>query len=89
MRYLLAVGLIGIIWALLTIYSWIIIVRALISWVQPNPHNPIVQLLHKLTEPVLRPLRRVVPPSRLGGIDISPILAVILIKLIKYVLLHI
>ena len=46
----------------LDIYLWVIIIRALISWVNPDPYNPIVQLLHRMTEPVLRPLRKLVPP---------------------------
>ncbi len=42
------------------------------SWVNPNPYNPIVQIIYKLTEPVLAPVRRVLPPF--GGVDLSPIL---------------
>ncbi len=59
----------------LTIYSYILIARALISWI-PNldPYNPIVQLLYQLTEPVLEPIRRLIPP--IGGmLDISFIIA--------------
>jgi YggT family protein len=82
------VSLFGLIWALLTLYSWIIFFDALISWVQPNPHNPIVELLHRLTEPVLRPIRRVIPPSRLSGLDVSPVIAILLIWALKYVVRH-
>ncbi len=63
-----------------------IILRALISWVSPDPRNPIVQILHRLTEPVLEPLRKLVPPGALGGIDISPLLAIVLIQVVKYLL---
>ena len=58
----------------LTFYSWIVIARALISWVNPDPWNPIVQFLNRATEPVLAPIRR-----RLGlgmGIDLSPLIAI-------------
>ena len=61
----------------LTIYIWIIIVRALISWVNPDPFNPIVQILHRLTDPVLDPVRRRLPD--MGGIDISPIVVLLII----------
>ena len=62
---------------LLWIYMWIIVARALISWVNPDPWNPIVQFLQKATEPVLYPIRR-----RLGwrmGLDLSPIIALLII----------
>jgi YggT family protein len=63
-------------WAL-TLYMYVIIARALISWVNPDPWNPIVQFLDRATEPVLSPIRK-----RLGwrmGIDISPIIAILII----------
>lgn len=59
---------------LLSFYSWIIIARALISWVNPDPWNPIVQFLTRATEPILAPIRR-----RLGwgmGIDLSPLVVI-------------
>ena len=71
---------------LLTLYTIIIIVRALVSWVSPDPRNPIVLFLHKATEPVLRPLRALVPPRALGGIDLSPILAIVLISVLQALL---
>ncbi len=67
---------------ILTIYMWIIIVSALLSWVNPDPYNPIVRFLHSATDPVLRPLRR-----RLGfsmGIDLSPMIVILVIMFIKY-----
>jgi YggT family protein len=57
-------------------YLWIIIARALISWVNPDPWNPIVQFLHRATEPVLAPIRRRLPMS---GIDFSPMVAILVI----------
>ncbi|WP_413933708.1 YggT family protein [Nitrospira sp. BLG_1] len=58
----------------LSFYSWIIIARALISWVNPDPWNPIVQFLTRATEPILAPIRR-----RVGlgmGIDLSPLIVI-------------
>lgn len=66
------------------IYTFVIIGRAVISWVQPNPHSPIVQMLYRLTEPVLQPIRRTLSKfmGSMGniGIDFSPIVAIVLIN---------
>jgi YggT family protein len=61
---------------LLTIYMWIVIARAVISWVNPDPYNPIVRFLYSATEPVLYRLRRALPLYA-GGIDFSPIIVFI------------
>ncbi|WP_447973466.1 YggT family protein [Nitrospira sp. Kam-Ns4a] len=66
----------------LWLYMWVIIVRALISWVNPDPWNPIVRFLERATEPVLYPIRR-----RLGwrmGIDLSPMIAILIIIFLQY-----
>jgi len=60
----------------LTLYMWIIIARAVISWVNPDPYNAIVRFLYNVTEPVLHPIRRRLPIS-LGGLDFSPILVIL------------
>lgn len=60
----------------LLFFYWIILLRALISWVNPDPFNPFVQFLNRASEPVLRPIRRFMPPGR---IDFSPIIAFVLI----------
>lgn len=62
----------------LHLYMWIIIGRAVISWVNPDPYNPIVRFLNSVTEPVLYPIRRRLPTS-MGGIDFSPILVILAI----------
>lgn len=62
----------------LSLYMWIIIGRAVISWVNPDPYNPIVRFLTSATEPVLYPIRRKMP-IHLGGIDFSPVLVIIAI----------
>ncbi len=67
---------------ILIVYMWIIIIRAILSWVYPNPFHPLVRTLYYLTEPVLKPLRRIIPPYKLGGIDLSPIFAILLILFI-------
>jgi YggT family protein len=60
---------------LLSAYMWIIIIRALISWVSPDPYNPIVQFLRAATDPVLYQVRHWLPVS-FGGIDFSPLLVI-------------
>ena len=57
----------------LSIFMWIVIARAVLSWVSPDPYNPIVRFIHKVTEPVLYQIRRRIPVN-FGGIDFSPII---------------
>ena len=57
----------------LTIFMWIVIARAILSWVSPDPYNPIVRFINNVTEPVLYQVRRKIPLS-FGGIDFSPII---------------
>jgi len=64
---------------ILTVYLWVIILRAVLSWVYVPSLHQAARVLYRLTEPVLRPLRRLVPPSRLGGLDVSPIIAALLV----------
>ncbi len=66
----------------LTLYMWIIIGRAVISWVNPDPYNPIVRFLNSVTEPILYPLRRRLPIS-LGGMDFSPIIVILAIIFVQ------
>ena len=66
----------------LTIYMWIIIVRALISWVNPDPYNPIVRFLYRVTEPVLYYVRRWIPMGGIG-IDISPVIVILVIVFLQ------
>ena len=65
-------ALAGVTDIVLSIFYWLILIRALISWVNPDPYNVIVQFLYRTTEPVLQPIRRILPPM---GWDISPIIA--------------
>ncbi|NTU42089.1 MAG: YggT family protein [Nitrospirales bacterium] len=66
----------------LEIYMWIVIISALISWVNPDPYNPIVRFLHSVTEPVYRPIRRAIG-DRLGPIDISPLIVTLAIIFVQ------
>jgi len=59
----------------LVVYMWIIIARAVISWVNPDPYNPIVRFLHRVTEPVLRPVRDRLPIAM--GLDLSPMVVLL------------
>lgn len=72
---------------LLTFYMYIIIGRAIISWVSPNPNNPIVNFLYVATEPVLSYVRKIIPPIG-GSVDISPILVLVAIIFIKQILIQ-
>ena len=84
---MLAFRLVYFVGWLLDAYSWIIIAAALISWVQPNPRNPIVVFLARVTEPVLEPVRRLLPPWKTGGLDLSPLIVLIAIQFVQRVVL--
>ena len=71
---------------LLSLYTWVIIAAALISWVNPAPYNPIVQILRRVTEPVLRPIRNVLARYQ-AGLDFSPLVAILIIQFIQRVVL--
>jgi YggT family protein len=76
--------ILGLLWA----YTWVVIIRAVITWVSPDPHNPIVRILYQLTEPVLRPIRKLVPPYKLGGLDLSPLILILLIQLVRSTIVY-
>ena len=71
-----------VLWA----YMWIIIIRSLLSWVNPDPWNPIVRFLYQVTEPVLRPIRRRLPMS---GIDFSPVVVILAIYFLQRFLVRV
>ncbi len=66
----------------LTLFMYVIIARAILSWVSPDPYNPIVQMIYKITEPVLSPIRRLVPMWK-AGLDLSPMIAILIIFFLK------
>ncbi len=71
----------------LSIYMWIIIIRALLSWVNPDPYNPIVQFLYSITEPVMSRVRQLIPMSGMG-IDFSPIIVILVIIFLQEFLVN-
>ena len=70
---------------ILELYKWVIIVSALITWVNPDPSNPVVQILHRLTDPVYSKIRKYIPTT-LGGIDLSPIIIIFSIIFLQQLL---
>ncbi len=77
---LLAVA--NVIDAVLSMYMWVVIARAVLSWVSPDPFNPIVRFIHNLTEPVLYAIRRRLPVV-IGGMDLSPLLVLLAIYFLR------
>jgi YggT family protein len=74
--------------SLLTIYFWIVLIAVLLSWVNPDPRNPIVRFLYGVTEPVLHRIRHRLPFVFLGGFDFSPLLLMVGIQFAKIVLVQ-
>ena len=76
-------GIIGIIVSLINIYKWVIIVRVLISWINPDPYNSIVQFLRGVTDPALYGIRRILPSFLWStGLDFTPLLLIIFLEII-------
>ncbi len=72
----------------LSLYMYIVIARAVLSWVNPDPYNPIVRAIHNITEPLLGRVRRTIPMAA-GGVDFTPIVVILVIYLIqKHLLVH-
>ncbi len=69
-----------------TILTWAILIRILISWIRIDPYHPIVRILDQITEPVLAPARRIIPP--IGGLDFSPVIVIILLNILERILLQ-
>jgi YggT family protein len=78
----LIVAIANILDYILSLYKWILLIAVLLSWVNPDPYNPIVRFLHAITEPVLRPVRRLIGFT-FGPIDISPIIVFLIIMFIQ------
>jgi len=64
------------------LYIWIVIIAALITWVRPDPYNPIVQILYKLTEPVYALIRRYIP-TNFNGFDVAPLILILGLQFIQ------
>ena len=67
---------------LIDFFWWLILIRALLSWVNPDPYNTIVQFIERATEPILAPFRRILPAYKLG-IDLSPVIAALFLYFLK------
>jgi YggT family protein len=74
------VGIAGLIYLLLQLYSFVILARVLMSWVQIDPYSPLARTIFNLTEPVLQPIRNLLPPA--SGLDFSPMIAIILLQVL-------
>ncbi len=74
-----------ILWA----YMWIIIIKALLSWVNPDPYNPIVRFINDITEPVLEKVRIILPFGNTMAFDLSPIIVILIIYFIQYILSYV
>ena len=61
---------------------WLIVIRALLSWVNPDPYNQIVQFIERATEPILAPFRKLIPSYKIG-IDLSPLVAILFLYFLK------
>jgi len=70
-------SIVQLIHTVINLYIWIVIIAALLSFVRPDPRNPIVQILYRLTEPVYDVLRRKMPFLIMGGIDLSPLVIIL------------
>lgn len=68
--------------SVLSLYKWVIIISALLSWVQPDPYNPIVQMLYRLTEPAYALVRRYIP-TVFGGMDMSPLILIFALQFLE------
>jgi len=84
----LSFEIVRLIMLVLDLYTWVIIAAAVISWVAPNSYNPVVRLLRRLTEPVLAPIRQLLPPWKTFGLDFSPMIVILLIQWVVPVLLR-
>lgn len=80
-------GVIGITVSLINIYMWVVIIRVLISWINPDPYNPIVQFLRGITDPALDAMRRVMPRFLWStGLDFTPLLLILLLQVLMLLL---
>lgn len=81
------IGIAKITGTIFFIYSWVIIISALLSWVNADPYNPIVRTLRMLTEPVLWRIRKLLPFVYKSGIDFSPVILILFLQFINYALI--
>ncbi len=75
-----------LLYSVLNLYELVIFARVILSWVNADPYNPIVRFIYNITEPVLSPIRQLLPTARIG-LDFSPFVVILIIQLIQRVLL--
>lgn len=73
---------------ILSVYVFIVIGAVLISWVNPDPYNPIVRILRNLTEPLLWRIRKYLPFTYMSGLDFSPVVLLLAVQLLKMAILR-
>ncbi len=74
-------GLGGLVHSLINVYIWVVIIAALLSWVRPDPNNPIVQVLYRLTEPAYKIVNKYIPTT-FNGVDLTPLVIIIGLQVI-------
>ncbi len=81
----LVVTIVQMLQMVIKLYIWVVIIAALISWVRPDPYNPIVQTLYRLTEPIYAYIRRYIP-TIIGGIDLAPLIVIFGLQFVELLL---
>lgn len=76
-----------LLYSLVSLYEVVLIIRVLMSWIRPDPHHPVVYWMGRLTEPVLEPVRRLLPANGMG-LDLSPLIVLLILHFIKNLLLR-
>ena len=82
------IGLGRVLGMLLNLYMWVVIARAVLSWVRPDPYNPIVRFVNNLVDPVTYRISRILP-TRVGMVDISPIILIAIIWFLQEFLVRV
>lgn len=73
---------------LLSLYFWVVLIAVLLTWVRPDPYNPIVRTLNAMTEPVFYRVRKLLPFTFINGLDLSPVIILIAIQLVQIVVVR-
>jgi len=80
-------GLESIVIIIFKVLSFLIFIRIILSWIPHNNSHPLVNIVYQITDPILIPIQGIIPPSRLGGFDISPIIALFLLNFLRNTIL--
>ena len=78
----LIIGLLQIVNGLIWVYMWVIIIAALLTWIKPDPYNPVVQMLYRLTQPAYALVRKSIP-TMFNGIDLAPLVIIIGLQVLQ------